>query len=127
MIKDDSIVLKLTPEELLVLEDFAKLAREAIEAAELISKKYTFAEGQDKIIIWGDENDTCEFITNDYIWYENYAHEQYVVSCTAKDIYELYRNEFLYHEQYSDSYFYRKQAIIAKNFREFVEDAKKKE
>ena len=119
MIKDDSLVLKLAPEELLIIGKLIELAKEAKDDATTINEKYIFTEGQDKIKIW-DDNFNGEYITNDYMWHADYASEQFIVRCTTDDIYELYRDQFLYYQECTDSELYKRRAKIATHFKAFV-------
>ena len=119
MIAEDSTLLGLTTEEIFLLGDFVKLAKEAKEASELIAKKYKFEGDCKKIQVYNDGHNE-EFVTSDGFWHGVYLGVEYLQECSIEEIYKLYRDQYLYEENYFSDGHYKSQARIAANFKEFV-------
>lgn len=125
MINFDSIVLKLTPEEVLAMTGLAKIAEESIEAIKLISETYSFKMGEDKVVVWSDECN-AEYLTIDGIWQARYLHQTYDVTCTVDKVYDLLRKEYLYKEGYIKTKEYEDKKQVAGYFRAFINKTRQK-
>lgn len=124
MINLDSLVLKLSPEEILLLNDLPALVNKAIEDATLINDTYTFKANQESTVVWSDDYNV-EYFTREGIWQARYLHQSYDVECTAQAIYELYRDAYLYEKGLTDDKHYSRSKEIANYFRGFVNKTKK--
>lgn len=125
MIKLDSTVLQLAPEEVILLTELAEVAKEAKKAAEMLRNAYRFKMGEKKITIWEDCYN-AEYLTIDGVWQARYLHQTYDVNCNEKDIYNLFKYEYLYKNKYSDDKMVAQQAEIAAYFRGFLNKTEKK-
>ena len=119
MINNDSILLQLTTDEIIALESLVKLAKEAKEVAKLIKGKYRFGIGEEKIVIWNDGYNEENF-TIDGVWNAEYLNEKYSVECTEEGIYDVFRAQFLYDNNYSKDLQLKEKSKAAVHFREFV-------
>lgn len=92
-------------DELLMLQGLAEVAKEAKEAAEIISKAYAKAFGikEDKIVVWNDSHN-YEYLTHDGIWQARYLHQTYDVDCTADGIFEYLKADYLIQNGYASPY-----------------------
>ena len=63
-------ILKLTVEEIIVINGLEEVAREAKEDSEIIHKAYnnTFGVGVEKVEVWSDGNN-YEYLTHEGIWF----------------------------------------------------------
>lgn len=120
---DEEILNQIVTDRLRAEQDLIKVAEEAEKVAEILKKKYRFEEGVERIKVYNDGY-TEEYVTrdsdSDLVWHANYMQTQYEQKISKEEIYNLYRDYYLFENKYLTSDFYRKQARKAGNFMEFV-------
>ena len=121
----------LTTEEVLVVNELQKIAKEAEKASELIHKTYRcFGISEKSITILSDGTNT-EWLSYDGIWRKRYFnidhYENYSVKCTPDGIFEYYRAEFLYYRKHiQDDKEIIEKKIACEYFREFLRRTEEK-
>lgn len=85
-------IMSITPEQIIVISELAKLAQKAQKYEKLIKKTYLFTMGEDKIEIWSNSNNTLrEYLTFRGTW-EMFRRgnvvEDYSVDISAESIYK---------------------------------------
>ena len=126
-------ILKLTVEEIIVINGLEEVAREAKEDSEIIHKAYnnTFGIGVEKVEVWSDGNN-YEYLTHEGIWQARYIHQSYDVKVEANFIFDYYKSEWLiangYVEEYDGNYLtdHGNKKQICMYFRAFVQRVKEK-
>lgn len=89
-------VMKLTPDEIILMNGLVSVAKEAKEVAELIRTSFSnsFGIGVDRVEVWHDDYNH-EYLTHDGVWQARYLHQTYDVKCTVEEIYNYFRAEYL--------------------------------
>lgn len=102
-------IMKLTPDEILILNGLVDVAREAKTAAKIIQNAFqnSFGIGVDKIEVWHDDYN-AEYLTHDGVWQARYLHQTYDVKCTAEEIFKFFRADYLisngYEKEFNGNY-----------------------
>lgn len=127
-------IMNMKVDEILLLNELVGVAREAKEAAKLISEIYSKAFGinEEKIEVWHDsDNYNYEYLTHNGFWQARYLHQTYDVECTADGIFEYFKAEYLVNNNYvarckNGCYLTEEgeKAEIAEYFRAFVSRTK---
>ena len=92
-------LMKMSAEELEVINGLIPVAKEAAEAAEIIRKTYRFAIGEESIVVWSDEYNK-ELLTHAGVWQARYLHQTYDVQCTKEEIFRHYKAMWLIDKGY---------------------------
>ena len=124
-------IMKLTVNEVLIINGLEEVAREAKEHSELIHKAYNnaFGIGVEKVEVWSDGNN-YEYLTHEGIWQARYIHQSYDVRVDSDTIFDFYRAEWLiangYVEEYDGNYLTEdgNKKQICGYFRAFVQKVK---
>lgn len=98
-------IMKLTPDEVIILNELVSVAKEAKEVAELIHSTYShsFGIGEERIEVWNDKYN-CEYITQEGVWQARYLHQTYDVKCSVEEIYKYFRAEYLVTNRFVEEY-----------------------
>lgn len=93
----------LTKSDIRILEEIASLSAKAQDAEKQIKKTYLFHIGEDKICIWGYNCDgNCEYLTFDGVWQGRYNNQSYDIVCSAENIFEYMKADYLVKNGYVD-------------------------
>lgn len=87
-------IQNLSPDDVIIINDLVVLAEKAKEIEQKIRENFTFKMGEDKIELWHDEYNH-EYLTHDGVWQARYLHQTYDVKCTAEEIFEYMKAEYL--------------------------------
>lgn len=93
-------IINLSLKDVYVLNALLPIAEEAKNAETLIKSTYSFGVGEEKIEIWHDSVNH-EFVTRDGVWQARYLHQTYDVNCTAEEIFEYMKADFLINNSYA--------------------------
>lgn len=96
-------IKEMSKNDVLIMQELATLVSQAEEAEKQIKKAYLFRIGEDVITVWSDEHNH-ENITHDGIWQARYLHQTYDVKCTAEEIFEYMKANFLIEKGYAKDY-----------------------
>lgn len=97
-------ITNMKVDDILMLNGLVGVAKEAKEAADIISKAYSkgFGIKEDKIEVWRDrDSNNFEYLTHDGIWQARYLHQSYDVDCTADGIFDYLKAEYLIKNGYT--------------------------
>ncbi len=131
-------IFEMSAQEILLLSDFAKLAKEASEASKLISKKFDKAFGIGKREIQVYYTESCgEYYGYGYLsidgvfkYHDNWwGGRTYEFRCDTEGIFKMLRSSYLRAKGMSDldpEKFECEIESIDKYFREFISDLKTK-
>ena len=118
------MVLKMTADEILIINGLQKVAEEAREDAKKIAEAYHFGIGEEIIEVWHDrERNNFEYLTHEGIWQARYLHQTYDVKIDQETLFDYYRAEWLIENGYVTEYEnkeFSKKGFISRYLRSFV-------
>lgn len=125
---DMATIDKLTPDEINIAVKLKELAEEARKASDLIHATYhCFGINEEIVEVWHDKkNKNHEYLTHTGVWQARYLHKSYDVVCTSKDIFDLFKAEFLIAHKYVSEIengvysSYGRKKETCRYFREFI-------
>ena len=87
-------IKKLNSDDVIIINDLVTLAEKAKEIDKKIKENFTFKIGEEKIDVWHD-NYSREYLTPDGVWHARYLDQTYDVKCTAEEIFEYLKVDYL--------------------------------
>ncbi|MBO5178743.1 MAG: hypothetical protein J6B87_00125 [Clostridia bacterium] len=130
-------IMSLEVQEMAIMDELQAVAKEAIQAAEIVNRAYSNAFGicQKRVHVYhteafGEYYGDAE-LSNEGVWYYHdnwWGGRNWQVECTAEGIYKCYR-AYLLRDQKMDASIPRDElrlAEVAGHFRDFVKELKEK-